>query len=660
MSANFTPDQKGYKTYQSFGTFRLFVLENFPFIAEDFDALTYYQMLCKVVAFLQDVITNNESLQYNQTQLLDAFNELQNYVNTYFDNLDVQTEINNKLDQMAESGELQDIINQYLQLAGIFKYNNIDEMKSAVNLTENSKCCVFGNKEINDGGFNFYNVKNTTDLIVDNKSVIKLNNNKYAIAVNQSIFQDTNITYNEFRLKNTKCFIINIPKTNQYGKVNKFKIGLPFNDFEVTSRYQSTNDFSKLNNTTLALNSGIFDPDTNTIWGATIIDGQIVRNNKTTGVEDLYYLTIGDDGKFGYVKVGNTTAEQMIADGIKNAVMGFFPILVNGEKVSHTYPYADGNNPRQVLCQLKDGTQFVFACEGREFNNVGLDFADIQDYLIENYPNIDLAFNMDGGGSLSVNYYRNKLNKNLDDGGRTDRKVPTFLYINNENSINSTQNDMNKILNVLSTKINDLQTQLNTLDKLTQNGLIFAGTTQYQTLDFYNNGVYDKRIASIQATFNSLDINLSDSSRNNFKNCFHVDQNNAKIPLGTIGSYVNTLPAISNCNDTSIANGFFRTYTETENKPTFGNYVLLNLKFSEDPNEYGINQYCFPNSNNNSIFKRRYDGGNWSAWTSITPINNSANRDEAKYLGQVYFDTTLNKPIWYNGTNWVDANGTTI
>lgn len=646
--------------YKNLTPFKWFVLENFPFIEADFDALTEWQLFCKLGKEMNKIIKSVNDSGEQVEKLTDGFISLQDYVNNYFKNLDVQDEINNKLNEMAESGELQDIINQYLQLAGIFTYNNIDEMKSAVNLTENSKCCVFGNKEINDGGFNFYNVKNSTSLDVDGKIVVKLNNNKYAIAVNQSIFQDTNITYNTFRLKNTRCYIVDIPKTNKYGQINKFKIGLPFNDFEVTSRYQSTNDFSKLNNTTLALNSGVFDPDTDTIWGATIIDGQIVRNNKTTGVEDLYYLTIADDGKFGYVKVGNTTAEQMIADGIKNAVMGFFPILVNGEKVSHTYPYVDGTRPRQVLCQLKDGTQFVFACEGNEFDNVGLDFVDIQDYLLENYPNIDLAFNMDGGGSLSVNYYRNKLNKNLDNGGRTDRKVPTFLYINNENSVNSIQNDMNKILNVLSTKINDLQTQLNALDKLTQNGLIFAGTTEYQTLDFYNNGVYDKRIASIQATFNSLDINLSDSSRNNFKNCFHVDQDNAKIPIGVIGSYVNTLLPVSDCNDTTLRNGFFRTYSETVNKPTFGNYVLLNLKFSEDPSEYGINQYCFPNSNNNSIFKRRYDGGKWGAWTSITPINNSANRDEAKYLGQVYFDTTLNKPIWYNGTNWVDANGNVV
>lgn len=31
-----------------------------------------------------------------------------------------------------------------------------------------------------------------------------------------------------------------------------------------------------------------------------------------------------------------------------------------------------------------------------------------------------------------------------------------------------------------------------------------------------------------------------------------------------------------------------------------------------------------------------------------------------RYIGLMYFDTTLNKPIWYNGTTWVDVNGTTV
>jgi hypothetical protein len=27
------------------------------------------------------------------------------------------------------------------------------------------------------------------------------------------------------------------------------------------------------------------------------------------------------------------------------------------------------------------------------------------------------------------------------------------------------------------------------------------------------------------------------------------------------------------------------------------------------------------------------------------------------YIGLVYFDTTLGNPIWYSGTDWVDATG---
>ena len=29
-------------------------------------------------------------------------------------------------------------------------------------------------------------------------------------------------------------------------------------------------------------------------------------------------------------------------------------------------------------------------------------------------------------------------------------------------------------------------------------------------------------------------------------------------------------------------------------------------------------------------------------------------------IGQYYFDTTLGHPIWYDGTNWVDATGSTV
>lgn len=80
------------------------------------DSLSYYECLCALWKWLQDnvieTINNNAAI----TEELQAkVKELKEYVENYFDNLDVQEEINNKLDEMAESGELSELL----------AYNNI-------------------------------------------------------------------------------------------------------------------------------------------------------------------------------------------------------------------------------------------------------------------------------------------------------------------------------------------------------------------------------------------------------------------------------------------------------------------------------------------------------------------------------------------------------
>lgn len=30
------------------------------------------------------------------------------------------------------------------------------------------------------------------------------------------------------------------------------------------------------------------------------------------------------------------------------------------------------------------------------------------------------------------------------------------------------------------------------------------------------------------------------------------------------------------------------------------------------------------------------------------------------YVGRMYFDTTLNRPIWYTGTNWIKSDGVVV
>lgn len=110
-NANFTPAAPNFKTLvkMSFQG-----LTNFPYIEEDFDALTNYGLLSKVVEYLNEVISNNNEQNTVITNLYNAYISLQNYVNDYFDNLDVQDEINNKLDEMSIDGTLTNIIKNYV------------------------------------------------------------------------------------------------------------------------------------------------------------------------------------------------------------------------------------------------------------------------------------------------------------------------------------------------------------------------------------------------------------------------------------------------------------------------------------------------------------------------------------------------------------------
>jgi len=45
--------------------------------------------------------------------------------------------------------------------------------------------------------------------------------------------------------------------------------------------------------------------------------------------------------------------------------------------------------------------------------------------------------------------------------------------------------------------------------------------------------------------------------------------------------------------------------------------------------------------------------------TDLTSSGTTAQRSATRlYVGRQYFDTTLGKPIWWDGTEWVDATGT--
>ena len=134
------------------------------------ESMSYYEMLVWLTKYLQDTViptVNNNADAVAELQTL--FIQLENYVNNYFDNLDVQEEINNKLDDMAESGQLTDIIAQYLGLAGMIAFDTVGDMKLAENLVNGSKCHTLGYYSINDNGSAIYKIRTKTNADVINE-----------------------------------------------------------------------------------------------------------------------------------------------------------------------------------------------------------------------------------------------------------------------------------------------------------------------------------------------------------------------------------------------------------------------------------------------------------------------------------------------------------
>lgn len=112
--------QKPYKPLTPFG---IFVKHNFPFIEATYEARDNYDLLCKVYQHLKTV-------EYNQGISQENIEALYNYLN----NLDVQDEINNKLDEMAESGELAEIINEHI----------FEELNNEIDMINSEKTLIIG------------------------------------------------------------------------------------------------------------------------------------------------------------------------------------------------------------------------------------------------------------------------------------------------------------------------------------------------------------------------------------------------------------------------------------------------------------------------------------------------------------------------------------
>ena len=87
------------------GIFTNYIFKAIPLAFDE--SMSYYETLCGVL----DLLKNTVDVVNNNAELLA---ELESYVKNYFDNLDVQEEINNKLDEMIEDGTFEEILDDKL------------------------------------------------------------------------------------------------------------------------------------------------------------------------------------------------------------------------------------------------------------------------------------------------------------------------------------------------------------------------------------------------------------------------------------------------------------------------------------------------------------------------------------------------------------------
>lgn len=225
------------------------------------ETMSYYEMLIWFVNFLRDNIiptVNNNGEAVKELQYL--FVELQNYVNNYFDNLDVQEEINNKLDAMLEDGSLEQIIEQFLQSTSIWCFDNVNSMINSSNLINGSYAKTLGYYSQNDGGSSLYKIRNkTNEDIIDNGSIISINENLVAELV-----------------------YINSVNYKQFGAIGD----------------GSTNDYQALYNTHIFANE---------------------HNLNVNGItNDVYYIGLCDNEIPVYTNVDFKNAKMVIDDTVEN------------------------------------------------------------------------------------------------------------------------------------------------------------------------------------------------------------------------------------------------------------------------------------------------------------------------------------------------------
>ena len=332
------------------GIFTNYIYKAIPLAFDE--SMSYYETLCGILSLLktQEEVVNNNA---------DLLAELESYVQNYFKNLDVQTEINNKLDAMAQNGTLEELIAQYVNLSSVLAFNTVSDMKNATNLVNGSFAKTYGFYNYNDGGGAFYKIRNvTTSDIVNNVTLIPINENLVAELI---INNDMNVL--QFGLKNDGNFD-NTNILNIVFNLNIKSIYFPKGSYKI-------NNLITLNNTNIKLIHGESQDSTIIIAPNGFIYSENTLSYFTVENLTLNGLSINNNfaikGKFAFSNFKNLHITKYLTafNTIEGTWMDLFEnILINYCENGIKHEGANFNNINFINCYFQHITNYCIDVSG--------------------------------------------------------------------------------------------------------------------------------------------------------------------------------------------------------------------------------------------------------------------------------------------------------
>ena len=163
--------------------------------------------------------------------------------------------------------------------------------------------------------------------------------------------------------------------------------------------------------------------------GYVVRNGQLLRSQSQSA--DQEDLVIYKDGSFGIIKEGDITAQQLVDNGAMQ-VLSFGPALIENGQVtvdsSDEVGKAMASNPRTAIGIVDDNTYVFVVSDGRTSESQGLSLKQLAEFMKE--LNVTTAYNLDGGGSSSMYFNGQIINKPTTNGRNIEeREVSDIVYL---------------------------------------------------------------------------------------------------------------------------------------------------------------------------------------------------------------------------------------